>query len=981
MVPSLDTRPSLPPPSLTRPVDTDAGHEAVAEHVAARPQASVTERGLVALLADHAPGLLPLVQRDPDLATDVLVRPLEQTMDEAAMRDEFASRLGDVEDGSEFRRELRLLRHRHIVRIAAREILRVAPVSVTAGEVSALAAAALEVALRAARRAEVSRHGEASDGDGRAVPLVVLGMGKLGGWELNIGSDVDLCFFHEPSADARVGDGLGVSLDEFLTRVARRTAQAIGEVTADGFVFRVDLRLRPEGSRGALVPSIAAAERYYETLGRTWERAVLLRSRPVAGDLAFGTRLLEALTPFVFRRAVDPRLAEAMHDMVRRAREELSAAPARDLKLGRGGIREVEFFVQTLQLIWGGRHPSLQPPGTLSALHRLSAHGYVTPAEAQTLERAWELLRRAEHRVQCRAGYVTHDIPAVAEERDALARSLGFPDGAEFERVLGRTRRRVAAIFDSLVPSDGARERRRPYIDLAEAIATSDFRDREEGARPLGEHGAELLQLHDPDEAEANLRRMSRGPASPFHPIGRNQYPDLAPELLQAIGNAADRAAALRCTSDLVQLAGHGVSALLADHPRLTRRLVTLFGASRTLSEALLGRPAALGETLAGTSSPDAGEIARQHADALAGHPTEDVEGFVSEHRELKRRHTLRIGMAHVDGELGLEDTTRLLTELADEQIRWALDFATRETAAKLGEAVGARAGFVVLGVGKLGGHELGFGSDLDLVFLREGDGDVASVGRETSRIEVFSRVAQRTMRLLSQTDSAGPGYEADPRLRPSGNQGHLVVSLEGFTRYHREKAESWERLVLLRARVVGASSPGFATATRATLHDLLRSDIELDPARLAELRARMQRELSGERPDRWNAKLGYGGLLDIELATQFTQLRHGVTDVAGTRAAIEALDRLGLLAPHEARGALEALHFFRLTEQAIALHDPHASARMRVGGPRADAVARATGVLGGAAELETRWRRHAAVARRYFATRVAPIDQPPPWR
>ena len=949
MVPSPYTLASQPPPSLARPPTTPRAEEAKAHHLRSRPAASAGELAVVGLLAEHAPGLISLALRDPELPADLLVRPLATAIGEAAIRADFRRTLGELEDGPSLRRGLRRLRHRHLVRIALREILRLAPVSATAGEISALAAVAVDEALRAALRSEEAHHGVPLRADGTRVPIAILGMGKLGGWELNIGSDVDLCFFHDPGPrdqPPRVGAS-DLSLAEFLTRVARRTSQALAEVTEDGFVFRVDLRLRPHGSRGALVPSLAAAERYYETVGRTWERAVLLRARPIAGDREFGARVLRTLRPFVFRREVDPRVAAAMQDMVRRARDELSKDPASDLKLGPGGIREVEFFVQALQLVWGGRAPSLQEPGTLPALHRLTALGYVTPVEQQRLAEAWELLRRAEHRVQCRAGFVTHAIPSDPTEREALAASLGFADHAEFSAILEAARSRVAAIFATLVPSDHERERRRPFLDLAEIIATDDLHDREEGARSLGEIGAELLDLHDPDEAEANLRRMARSPASPFHPLGRNRFPELAPDLLEAIAGAADRSAALRYTSELVLRAGLGVSRLLADQPRLTRRLVTLFGASPTLSEALLGRLDALGETLSGTSAPSVRDITRAHDEArVPPLAPDDAEDFVARHRELKRRFTVRIGMAYVDGELDLPTTTRLLSELADAQIAAALDFATRETAATLGRVFGPRPGFAVLGVGKLGGHELGFTSDLDLLFLREGEGPVASVGRETSRVEIFSRIAQRTMRLLDQYDAAGPGYASDARLRPSGSQGHLVVSLEAFLRYHREKAESWERLVLTRARVVASTSAESADAgmtfvreVEGALRALLREPAELDAARLANLRARMQEELSGERADRYNAKLGFGGLLDVELATQFTQL---LSATRGDASALEARATLDALQSLAARGTLpestatsvgEAARFFRRAEQALALHDP--STRRTSPGPR----------------------------------------------
>jgi [glutamine synthetase] adenylyltransferase / [glutamine synthetase]-adenylyl-L-tyrosine phosphorylase len=334
-------------------------------------------------LETHAPALLGLVRADPGALQDVLRRPLALESDAAVYRRELAAALGErPEDGPALYRSLRRYRHRAIIRIALREITSAADIAQTSEEMALLASALIDAALDACASTQRARHGPALDAEGAPIASTVLGMGKLGGLELNLGSDVDLVFFYETD-DGAAGE---LTVHEHFARVAQRTVKALGDVTEDGFCFRVDLRLRPEGSRGPLVNSLASAERYYQTWGRTWERAAMLRARPVAGDLVFGWRLLGALTPFIYRRQVDPGVAEAMYEMLLRARREL-AADERDLKLGRGGIREAEFFVQALQLIWGGQHPELRVPGTMEALTRLRGAGLVTGREAATLER------------------------------------------------------------------------------------------------------------------------------------------------------------------------------------------------------------------------------------------------------------------------------------------------------------------------------------------------------------------------------------------------------------------------------------------------------------------------------------------------------------------------------------------------------------------------------------------------------------------
>ena len=402
---------------------------------------------VVATLARHAPSLVPLVQGDPGLATRVLRRPLDREEDAA----EFARRLADVgrqvEDGPELHRALRRLRHEAVVRVALREVLRLADVDQTAADLADLASAATEAALLSCRRRIEDRRGPIVDLAGRPLPLTVLGMGKLGGRELNFGSDVDLVFFHG-SDEGSVGNGRETPAEAFA-RVARRTVAALGEVTRDGFVFRVDLRLRPAGRAGPLSMSLASAERYYASFGRTWERGALMRARPIAGDLAFGQEVLDALGPFIWRRQVDPTVAEAMHGMVLRSRRELGVDAHDDVKLGFGGIRELEFFVQSLQLVWGGRHAALRVPGTMDALRRLHALGFVTTAERDSLAAAWALLRRVEHRVHMVAGYQTHALPR-GEARADFARSLGFADARAFEAALGAHRHAVHRLFQTL---------------------------------------------------------------------------------------------------------------------------------------------------------------------------------------------------------------------------------------------------------------------------------------------------------------------------------------------------------------------------------------------------------------------------------------------------------------------------------------------------------------------------------------------------
>jgi glutamate-ammonia-ligase adenylyltransferase len=349
--------------------------------------------------------------------------------DARAYRRLVATHVADPADLASVRRGLRVFARRAKLRVAARELMpHGSDVDVTARELSDLADVCIQVALTEALTWADARMGTPETSQGERCPFVVIGMGKLGGRGLNPGSDVDLMLFYETDEGQVVHAGLAteLTLHEYFAKVAQRMTATLDDVTDDGLVFRVDLRLRPEGSGGPLVNALPAAERYYETWGRTWERAALLRARPCAGDLAFGKRLLEALGPFVWRRSVDPKIAREMAALVAQARDESKADVERDLKIGRGGIRESEFFVQSLQLIWGGREPSLRSPGTFDALRRLRARGFVTDREGREATDAYVALRRLEHRVQFATGLQTHTLPPPGELLETIARSLGF---------------------------------------------------------------------------------------------------------------------------------------------------------------------------------------------------------------------------------------------------------------------------------------------------------------------------------------------------------------------------------------------------------------------------------------------------------------------------------------------------------------------------------------------------------------------------
>lgn len=815
------------------------------------------------------------------------------------------------------KRTLRQMRDEALVRTALRELDAAVDVDGTAREWSHVAAMTTEHALAAAAAMVEARNGPPLDARGARCGLTVLGMGKLGGEELNLGSDIDICLFYATD-DGAAGTR---TLNQHFGRVGTTLADLLGDVTADGFAFRVDLRLRPEGSRGPVANALASAERYYETWGRTWERAALLRARPIAGDLALGRSLLDALRPFVFRRAVDPTVAGELVAMLERARREQLRDPERDLKLGRGGIREVEFFVQALQLVWGGRHPALQVAGTLSALARLHSLGLLSHRELRDLDEAWGLLRRVEHRIQAMQPFATHTLPTDAQRLGVLARSLGYADDAALLGALDEARARVRALWDTLTPGPAAPgEGRAPddaasspeapsvFLQLAEAVSSGL------DAPALSLRAVDALGVRDGDAAAADLARLARRADQPLSPTAFAAAPTVAERLLAEVRDAPDPDMALGHLADLFERLrpAQVYAARLVAQPSLARGLVGLIGASEHLARTLLARPELLDTVVGGGGAPDLDELAPwvETAVSLAGRSAPgDTEEALGAMRKVMREASFSVGVADLAGVLEPEGVMARLSRLAECIVQQCLGLAAAECAARYGDpgADGPLSGIVVVALGSLAACELSHGGDLDLLFVYVGDGTTRGGRRgEVTRGEYAVRLAQRTLSFLSAPHAEGPGYATDTRLRPSGSQGTLVSSLEAFQRYHEAQSASWERQSLLRARVV-AGDPVAGAVVQAAVDGVAYGRGGPDLAELKRLRARMELELGREDRGQLALKYGRGALVDVEFAAQAMQMTYGRDPrvrTPNTHAALVALRDAGHL-PEELAAAL----------------------------------------------------------------------------
>jgi len=945
---------------------------------------------LATVVVSAFPAFGPLADAHPAMFRDLYNEGWRAPRTRTRLLASLLARTGDLSDTVSARSGLRVGVHYEKLRIATRELLPRsldgADVDTTAAEISILAEASIEIALAEAMHYARTRWGPALTSSGAPSTFVVIGMGKLGGRELNAGSDIDVLYLYDTDDGASVPpDGSEpITLHAYWSQVARRLTANLDATTPDGMVWRVDLRLRPEGSQGPVANALPAAERYYETFGRLWERAAMVRARPVAGDLDLGKAALDELSPFVYSRHVDPHLAVDLVKLGERARTELSSDPARDMKLGPGGIRDAELFVQTLQLVWGGKEPRVRTTGTLDALKRLRAQGLVTDREEQVVESAYLLFRRVEHRVQWATGLQTHLLPIDAADRVRLARTLGYADETVFARDVDQARAAVSARLASLLP---------PGTRPIQASRFAEVMIRLEG----GDAGAidDAIARSFGSVASADLcrdvRQLARRPDDLLGSITRERLPELCTTFLESLVDAADPEQAARYVRTwLGRLGAPGVYVkLLGEDLQAARRVVAAFGASAFIGNAIADHPG-LGESVVfarripnATLAED--EVAREVGEVdLFAASRDDPDAFVGALRRAKARITLEVALADLAGEIGTREATVTLSALADATLERATRFA-------MGSA-GAVRGLAVVAMGKLGGNEIGYGSDLDVVFVF--DPSLAPAGVDAH--SHFAKLAQRVIRLVSAAHPEGAGYDLDTRLRPSGSQGLLVTSLEAFARYHdvdipgaasgdevpraQQSGADWERQALVRARfaagdpALGRQFAEIADAAAYERNPPVRSEVH-------RVRMRMERELGRERPGRHDLKVGRGGLCDIEFAVQYTQMVHGRDPrvrTTETPLAITVLNDLGLLAPDVADTFREGYRFLRRLEQRIRVVHGQSSALLDETAEGLGPLARRMGIRDtptatATEELVARYRDVTEVVRRAYLSVMAP--------
>ena len=820
---------------------------------------------LRALLEPRSRFLSEAVGRDPGLLAAVLPA-LDRSTPLEALREEVLALGPDPIDAS-----LRRWRLRHTLRVCLRHLCGADLMDVMA-ELSDLADAAIAAAVAAAARETAVGHGPQPGG------LVVMGMGKLGARELNLSSDVDLIYLYEEDRDEKT--------HAWFRRCFQRATQLLGQLGPDGFVYRVDLGLRPEGSTGPICNSIAATERYYEAWGHSWERIAWLRARPVAGDLALGQAFLESLQPFVYRRHLDVAALGEVRTMKAEIDRKAAQRGGWDVKLGAGGIREIEFFSQALQLVHGGRMPALRERRTLVTLDRLALAGLIPATVRDALGAAYVFLREVEHAIQLVDYRQTHAIPSEAGAIGRVVRTLGLRDEAALESELASHRSAVARIWAGL---------------LGDAEAPEDREDPAAGAWAANPEVAPHLEA---------LRRSPRSPLNPGFPEGAR----LTRALLREVAEAAAPVQALVLLRDLVRSTAvpAAVWGFLGAHPSRLRALVQLFGSSRFLGEHLAAAPMLLEQVLYGALRS-----------AGLGPLPDDTEEALLALRTVQRAKLVSIGYFDLGGALDADEVARRLTVLAEEVLR---EVVTRVRRDVVGDGM-----LQVAAYGRLGAGEMTYASDLDLLFLYGGD-----------RV-AWTRACQRIISGLSLQMATGRLYEVDMRLRPSGSQGPLMVTREAFFDYYTRKAAVWERLALLRARPV-AGDPDDTLAR--TVAEVLRSPPEDTVVRdeVRRIRERQRREVSHEGPAVIDVKYGTGGLMELDLVVQVLRLRHGgaegVAVARGTRQAIDVLAAHGILEPAMAESLRLAYHDLRRFESRLRIAHGRPIHSVRVDGPDARRLA-----------------------------------------
>jgi glutamate-ammonia-ligase adenylyltransferase len=946
-------------PRLLRQLQASPDPDMALNNIERLAAAAMDRNVFYTLLHDH-PEALPVVvalSGSSQYLTDALIRSpqiVSWLLDPTVMRPRARGELAQAVAAAcrPFRtvesqaNAIRRFRRRELCRIGLRDILGDADLVTTTQELSDLADACLAQAWALVEPDLRERHGQPRHGEGEPTAFAVIALGKLGGSELNYSSDIDLCFVYD--AEGQTDGPEAIPTRVYFARAVERLLAILTEMTEEGAMYRVDLRLRPEGTGGALALPLEAYRHYHQTRGRLWERQALVKARAAAGDERLGRRFMELAREIAYRPGLEREALGEIRAMKHRIDRQLRVrgGQERHVKLGVGGIRDIEFHVQALQLLFGGTDPWLRERATLRALHRLAERGYLAWEEARGLGHAYEFLRIVEHRLQILHALQTHTLPADPAELHKLARRLGYTGGPEvatarFQADYDQTRRRVRTAFDDFFASPGG--------------------DRNGAGPPWTEGAVAAVGFADPERARQNLRLIWEGPPLvPAPAAARAVLATLLPTTLAALPAVADPDGALDALERFVAAAGPRMAYLdrLARMPALLGRLLSFFTRSERLTQTLITRPELL-EPLADTGSLATRRPAAALRAAFTAFEAPGLDG-PDRLRSFKQAEELRIAWQDLVGGAPAARTGWALTELAEACLGLGWEWAEAEVRGPAA-AIAGRPAALVVGMGKLGGRELDYGSDLDLVVLHEAEGTLAN-GQAAHAY--FDQVVDRLYALLTAITRTGQAFRVDLRLRQGGKGTALSHALPALRAYLEGEAALWERQALVKARPVYGDlqlARAFQALRRTHVFGPGLSDAER--AEIHHVRGRMELELGKEGPGRIHLKFGRGGLIDIEFLAQVLQLthgrRHGALRTPSTRRALRSLARLRLLPTATVEGLLAAYDFYKALLRSLRLRQTRPPDCLPVTGQVLARLAREHGCPSGRALLE----RHREVA------------------
>ncbi len=779
---------------------------------------------------------------------------------------------------------LRNFRRREMIRIAWRDLAGWAPLSETLAEVSWLADACVQYALSFLYNEACEKRGTPLLPDGSPQQIVVLGMGKLGAYELNYSSDIDLIFAY--AENGALPDRKQTSYSEFFTRLCQRLVKVLDEITVDGFVFRTDIRLRPFGDSGPVIMSFDGMENYYQTQAREWERYAMIKARQVAGDFNTGSQLMALLKAFVYRRYLDYGAFEELRSLKMQITQELRRKDRMDnIKLGPGGIRECEFIGQVFQLIRGGNEKSLQVRPILEVLHRLGELGLLTKTDAEQLKNSYCFLRRVENHIQQYKDQQTHDLPMSDEAQQRLAYSLDYPDWNSFKEQLNVVRSIVHAVFDQVfsVSKQAIKDQR----SLLVWTGAADDAELQVYLSELGfQQAAESLRVIKYFKHAASIRRLTNK--------GAQVLDRLMPQLLVALQQVSNPDITLKRLLGLFEaVAGRNVYlALLAENPDALAQLLRLVSASVWLCDYLALYPVLFDELLDVRTLYEPlrkTALDKQLADLLAPIDVQDLEQLMIALREFKHINVLKVAAADIMGVISVMVVSDYLTYIAESIVAQVLDRAWLMLTEKHGFPPGTnrrRTGFAVLGFGKLGGIELAYGSDLDMVFLYDcPDGNALTNGENPIVCtQFYGRLGLKVRHILDTKLLSGVLYDVDMRLRPNGDSGLLVAQINTYNAYLQHEAWTWEHQALVRGRFI-AGDMQLKVAYEKIRHQVLSLPRELMHLKeeVRAMREKMRDALATKQIHQFDLKHSKGGIADIEFMVQFGVLARAAENPALT--------------------------------------------------------------------------------------------------